>query len=424
MIEASIGAISGLFISFLVMAAVFAMPVALLARARNRPALLPASLATSIAGVLAVTLLPGNAGTAMDGICDFGKPVHLLTSTSALLNIGLFVPSPFLAVLLFRRPATVAAVAVVCSGAVELVQATASLGRACSATDVAANATGALLGTCAGAAWLRLRGERGNRTGADLRWGIGVFLAGTAALGGWFHTSVSITDVVATEDTRDARLKSLEGADEWMNSSAREVFGQQTKTLNSVSEFRGGRTVITLKTDRGELVGWWPDRTLERAWSIDNAGEEGDLNASQVRSKGMEFAKRWFPASVAHSREALNVMGEGNSKVYRLTYRRYVKNVMMPMRLDITITSTGRIMGFESLPTPDPLLPSAAISQDDAKRLAEKETGAKAEAAVLLAQQVAGEWRPVWMMSVNSRTGDTNLFLDAVNGRRVTPDGM
>ncbi|MFG2117202.1 VanZ family protein [Streptomyces sp. NPDC048718] len=422
MIEASIGAVPGLFSAFFVMALLFAAPTAFIAKSRNRPPLLPALLATSIAGVLAVTLLPGSAGGAMAGICDIGRPVHMLTSASALLNIALFAPSPLLAVLLFRRPVTVGAISLVCSATVELIQATVPMGRACSATDLAANATGALLGVCTGAVWLRLRGRRISHVSRDVSWGTSLAAIGAAALAGWFYISVSTTDVVAADDKRSARLDALDGADEWMEESAREIFGKQTKSLGSTSIFEGNRTVITMKTDQGELVGWWPDRSLERAWSIDNTGEEGDLDADQVQAVGQEFAQKWFPTSVADSQKSLNAMGEDNSKVYRLTYRRYSQGVMMPMRLDITITSAGRIMGFTSDPTRDPPITPASISKKEAKRLAEKETGSEAEAAVLLAQKVSNEWRPVWMVSVKSGSKDPNLFIDAASGRRVEPD--
>ncbi|MEW2087622.1 VanZ family protein [Streptomyces sp. NPDC005283] len=421
MIEASIGAVSGLVPIFCVMAALFALPTVLIAKVRQRPAVMPALLAVSVAGVLAVTLLPGNAGTAMEGVCDMGRPTHLLTSSSALLNIALFVPAPLLGVHVFRRPMTVAAVSLLCSGIVELVQATGSLGRACSATDIVANATGALLGVCAGTVWLRLRGSNVGPLVRDLCWGLGLVIVGTAALVGWFHSAVSPVDVVAAEDRRDTYMQSLEGSDEWMAAAVEDTFGEGTKTKDTTSEKSGARTRITVKTDRGEMVGWWPDRTLERAWSTDNKVEEGDLTEAQVRATGRKFAQQWFPDSVADSRETLDGMGDGKAEVYVLTYRRYVKNLMMPMRLDITITAKGRFMGFASKPIPDPVLPPTVISKSDAMRLAKKETGAEAEAAVLLAQKVAGGWRPVWMVSVKSGSKDPNLFLDAVSGQRVMP---
>ncbi|MFE0091823.1 VanZ family protein [Streptomyces sp. NPDC058991] len=422
MIEASIGAVSGLLPVFCAVAALFALPTVLVARAKNRPLAAPTLLAVSVAGVFAVTLLPGNAGNAMEGLCDTGRPIHMLTSSSALLNIALFIPVALFGVLVFRRPLTVAAVGIVASGTIELIQATGSLGRACSATDMAANATGAILGVSIATVSFRLRGTRTSHLVRDLCWGVGIAVVGTAGLAGWFHSGVTSVDVVATMDRRDDHLQSLDGSDEWMATAVEDVFGKGTVTKESNAEFSGERTRISVKTDRGELVGWWPDKSLERAWASDNRGEAGDLTEAQVRSAGHKFAQRQFPDSVAGSRESLTGMGEGSSKVYVLTYRRYVKSVMMPMRLDVTVTSAGRIMGFTSTPTPDPMLPPSTISQAKAQQLAAKAAGAKSDAAVLLAQKVNGRWRPVWMVSVKSDAEDPNLFIDAVNGKRITPD--
>ncbi|MGW1978816.1 VanZ family protein [Streptomyces sp. NPDC001889] len=424
MIEASIGAVSGLVPVFCVMAVLLALPTALVTATRKRPLLLPVLLAVSLAGVLTVTLLPGNAGAAMEGLCDTGSPSRLLTSPSALLNIALFVPAALLGTLVFRRPVTVTAVAVLGSGTVELVQATGSLGRACSATDLVANATGAVAGACAAALWLRTRAPRTERALRDWSWGTGIALAGAAVLAVWFQTSVSTVDAVAAERARENQLLALDGSDAWMAEVAEEVFGPGTRTEETVTDLNGESRRITVVTNRGEITGRWPEKALERAWSSDNRIEDGDLNRAQALTIGAKFAHRWFPDSTAGSRRTLDRMGEAGTPLYVLTYRRYVDDVMMPMRLDITITATGRIMGFASKPEPDPELPPVSVSREEAMRLAKKMSGAPAEAAVLLAQRVRGTWRPVWMTSVKTATQDPNLFLDAVTGERVTPDAQ
>ncbi|MFJ2407311.1 VanZ family protein [Streptomyces xanthochromogenes] len=143
MIKASISAVPGLIAAFLILAAVLAGLTVLAARKLGRPVLLPALLATSIAGILTVTLLPGTAGVEA-GQCDSGLPVHRFTSSSSLLNMDLFIPGAAISVLLFRRPATTIAPFIILSGLVEFIQAVTPLGRSCSAGDLAANATGAL----------------------------------------------------------------------------------------------------------------------------------------------------------------------------------------------------------------------------------------------------------------------------------------
>ncbi|MFD8615593.1 hypothetical protein ACFV09_43095, partial [Streptomyces sp. NPDC059631] len=121
MIEASISAVPGLVAAFLVFGALFALPTVFLLKARSKPWRLPTALAVYVAGILSVTTLPGSAGLEA-AQCDMGAPIHLFTDESALLNVALFAPGAFLAVLALRRPVTVAAAFVCLSGAVELIQ--------------------------------------------------------------------------------------------------------------------------------------------------------------------------------------------------------------------------------------------------------------------------------------------------------------
>ncbi|WP_329400286.1 VanZ family protein [Streptomyces melanogenes] len=403
------------------LAVLSAVPTALVARARRRPVVAPTLFAVSVVGVLAVTLLPGGTGEAMDGYCDTGIPAHLFTSSSALLNIALFVPAPLLAVLTFRRPMTVAAISVLCSGAIELIQATASLGRACSVTDITANTLGALIGSGVGTVWVFLdnRGSVGLKK--DLVWGISVAAAGASTLVGLFTISVSSIDVVAADDRQRTQIQTLSGASDWIEQAAKEIFGRGTEVEETRTQSNGGRWHVTTTTNRGELSGWWPDKLLERASSKQNRGDIGNLTQSQIGEVGGQFAKRWFPQSVTKSRQTMYAVGNGKDKVYVVLYRRYVNDVMMPMRLDITVTSAGRIMDFASRPDPDPELPAVTIGQEKAKQLAKHVTGHQPKHANLLAQKVSGRWRPVWLMDTGK--GDNpDIFLDAVAGSEVTPD--
>jgi hypothetical protein len=48
-------------------------------------------------------------------------------------------------------------------------------------------------------------------------------------------------------------------------------------------------------------------------------------------------------------------------------------------------------------------------------------TGEPPTDAVLLAQKVAGAWRPVWKLGMPEHSKSPDMFLDAVTGREVTP---
>ncbi|MFE9118200.1 VanZ family protein [Streptomyces sp. NPDC007172] len=417
MIKASIGAVPGLISSFLILAGVLAGITALISKARNRPLLLPVLLATCTAGVLTVTLLPGGAGATV-GQCDTGLPVHVFTSSSSLLNIGLFIPAAALSTLLFRRPATVAAVFMVFSGLIEFIQSVTSLGRSCTVTDVVANSIGALAGVGGAAVWLGIRGRTLRRPLRDFGWAAGIALAGSAALAYGFNSQVTGVNVVAIDDSRRAMVDATDGSDTWLSAEAEAVFGTGTHPTGTSAEKDGSRWKIIASTDRGTISGWWPDRTLEKAWASDRHHDTGKLSAAQAGAVARAFARTHFPESLAGSDEAIRTLDDGPDAAYLVTYRRRRQGVLMPMRLDFTITRSGRMIGFTSEAVKDPVLPRATVAETAARRQAAKTAGAEPTSAQLLARQVGGQWRPVWLMSEH----DATVWLDGVTGRRVTPD--
>lgn len=431
MIKASIGAVPGLLAAFLVLAALFIVPVWYVARIRCRPVMVRALFAASVAGIVSVTLLPGNGSTGQGVVCDTGSPFTQLTqssaSTSALLNVALFVPAPFFGVLVFRRPATVAAIAALTSGVVELLQAESDSGRACSVTDFSANTIGALLGALFGvlALWFWRRRDRlqqSPRVGQDLAWGSGVAAVGFLALAGIFHGSVSGYNASAIDEQHRAIVRASAGADEWIAGAAVDVFGKQVQIGQTQDVKDGGRWHLKVLTDRGEITGWWPDRKLERGVAYDNKAEPGTMDGQQAEAVSTRFTQRWFSQDVTGSRETSRKIGDARGHFYQFTYRRYVDGVMMPMRLDVTISAAGRIMGFTARSTPDPKIPKVFITKDNAIETIRRRVGKSPQSAVLLAQKVDGNWHPVWMMGVLDGTKSKDLFLDAVSGKPISPD--
>ncbi|MFF3790894.1 VanZ family protein [Streptomyces sp. NPDC001981] len=418
MIEASIGAVPGLIVSFLVLAAITAIPAALICKARGTPALLPALAAVATVGIVTVTLLPSSAGIS-SGQCDAGMPRHVLTSSSALLNIALFVPATALAVMVFRRPVTIAAAFVAFSSGIEFLQSVMPLGRACSVTDMTANSLGSLIGISLGILGLKLRERPVQRLKRDAVWGVSIAAASAAILAGAFQTQVRAVDVVAIDDRQRAYSDGLDGSEEWILRAATGVFGKGTQVTETSATKRGQHSLITAVTNRGPISGWWPDRTLVQAWATDNQGDEGKLSEAQAREVAQLYAQKWLPDSVKGSTQTIRHVGEDPVQgVYVVTYRRYVHDVMMPMRLEITVTKAGRIMGFTSKPIKDPVLPPTEITEKDAMRRVEEQAGAKPTSAKLLAQPVGGKWRPVWLIGVNG--GDA--FIDAATGQKTQPD--
>jgi glycopeptide antibiotics resistance protein len=425
-IEASIKAVPGLLVSFLLLAALFALPVWLRARKQGGPTALPTVFTVSLAGVTTVTLLPGSAGTSGEGVCDNGfSTTYLLNSPSALLNIALFIPPAFLAVLLFRRPVTVATSIPLTSTCIEFAQIYLVPGRACSLTDLIANSLGGLAGATAAMIFLALSRRGLHESWKDLAYGSGIAAAGAALAIGMFHSSAVATyDDIAAQSQREARLQASQGSTEWIEKAAAAIFGTGTKITQMQEEWRGDRALITAETGRGEISGWWPDKKLKDARSYDNEGEPGHLSREQARKVGADFARTWFPQDVRGSRETVDTIAEemGNRALYVLTYRRYTNGIMMPMRLDITVTSAGRIMGFSALSVPDPALPKADVTREEAYDIVRRNSGATPEAAVLLAQRINGVWRPVWMLGMPDGHKELDVFVDAATGDFVTPE--
>ncbi|MFE5191364.1 VanZ family protein [Streptomyces sp. NPDC056628] len=418
MIDASIEAIPGLLLSFGVLALILALPVGLLARVRQKPVTIRLLCAVSVAGVCAVTLLPTDGGPVGQGaICDVSSPFpQLFLSSSALLNVALFAPAPFFAMLVFRRPLTVVAVAVLSSGLIELIQSEGTMGRACSSTDLVANATGALIGAAGGVVLLRSRGQEARWGKSDVLWGGGLAAVGAMVLTGVFQTSVESYVPLSERDGVKTQARALEGSDAWITEAATDVFGAKTPVREVVSETRDGRYLVTASTDLGDISGWWPEKKLVQAAFKDNRAEAGSLSMGQAAAVGTRFAERWFPEEVRGAERKVRMSGAGETAVYMLSYRRYTAGVMMPMRLSMTVTSAGRIMNFSARAVKDPDLPKVVVTEGEAARLAHQYSGRTTQGAVLLAQHVTDRgWRPVWMIGIES----SDVFIDAVTGRRI-----
>ncbi|WP_158727293.1 VanZ family protein [Streptomyces sp. NRRL S-31] len=415
MIEASVSAVPRLVISFLILAIVLAVPTALVARSRGKAWPIRTALAVYLAGIVTVTLLPGNAGLE-SGQCDVGMPIHLLTSAGSLLNISLFAPGAFLAVLIFRRPVTVAATLSCLSATVELVQSVANIGRACSLSDITANVTGAVLGSLIGAIWVYQRRQAPRRPGRDLLWGALVLAVGTTSAAWVMHSRIESVDVVAMDDQRHRFTSSAVQADDWITSVAKGIYGDDVEMLGTVTEKEGSRLKITANTNRGSISGWWPERDIDRAWSSNTRGEEGGLNHEQVATIADDFARKWIPKNFAGSQRKIRPIGESPTTAYEVTYRRYAQGVLLPMRLDLTVTAAGRVIGFTAKTVEDPALPRVTMNEAKARALASSMTGTPSESALLLAQQIRGDWRPVWLVG----SGNRDVAFDAATGERIT----
>lgn len=427
MIEASIGALPGLMPAFLVIALMLGIPSVLVAKARGGSIGLSLLFTVALAGVLAVTLMPGGGGSGQAGICDVGLPMQdLPASESARLNVLLFVPVSCLAVLLFRRPILALSGTLMLTCGVELVQSWTDLGRACSYDDIKANALGGLLGLFLGTVILWVQKRHSPFTRADALWGICAGAIGALILTAAFAFTVKPVHHEVKSQRMRANMQEMREQDAWLKKTVNELYGKETQIMQSASEkLKDGRWRIRAETPHGDVTVSWPDRKLERFTSKMDSNDSGSLSAAETRAVGDRFAKKWFPDDVAGAKVTDRTI-HGKKELRILVYRRYVDGVMMPMRLDMTVSSAGRITGAAARSIRDPKLQKATVTKIVAKKKAERVAeGAEAVPVKLLAQRVNHAWRPVWMISLvrgPERKVESTVFIDAVTGDEVSPE--
>ncbi|KWT63424.1 hypothetical protein ADL21_03160 [Streptomyces albus subsp. albus] len=434
MIEASVGALPGLIPVFLIAAALFGVPAFLIAKAIGRPVGLPLLLALSLAGVIAVTMMPGIAGTGQADSCDVGLPgLDFLASESAQLNVLLFVPASFLAVLLFRRPLLTLAATLALTCGIELVQGWIALGRSCSYDDVKANALGGILGILLGCLYLWGRRRRLPFTRKDAIWGAGATVAVTAAIAVLFQSTLSSVNYEELHNRAKAAFGDPAEKQEWLAKTVKELYGAHTEVGETeVAMLQHGRWRMRAKTDRGTVAATWPDRKLVEMTTENGQDDNGELSAAEMKKSAEQFARKWFPDEMAGAdAEFRPVMKKQDRGMHLLSYRRYRQDVMMPMRLDIIVTTAGRVVNLTARSVPDPALPTVTLSKTEAKQQAEREeAGTQAEPVSLMAQCIDGAWRPVWLIGLRPKSDLQNpdkkssVFLDAVTGKKVTPEKL
>ncbi|MFD7665626.1 VanZ family protein [Streptomyces sp. NPDC059788] len=356
MIEASVGAVPGLVPAFVIVAVLLAAPTGLVAKVRGRPVTLPMLLATALAGVLTVTLTPGFSGNGKPGTCDEGLPgIAFLASESARLNVLLFIPASFLAVLVFGRPLLVLAGTVVLTTGIELVQGRLDLGRACSYDDVKANVLGGVLGLLLGclASWVRRR--RSPFTRQDTLWGAGALVASTCAVTVACHFTLTTVDYEASHHRASAALGDTGEMREWLLDTVSELYGGATRAEagTQVSRPQPGRWILRAVLPGRTVVATWPDRRLVGIRTEGGRDDAGTLSETEMRKSAERFARTWFPEETSHADARFQHVENGRG-ARLLSYRRREGGAVTPMRLDIVVSTAGRIEGLTTRHLPAP----------------------------------------------------------------------
>ncbi|GCD47683.1 hypothetical protein GKJPGBOP_07476 [Streptomyces paromomycinus] len=299
----------------------------------------------------------------MRGTCDRGLPgTAFLASESAQLNVLLFVPLCFLAVLLFRRPVLVLAGTVLLTGGIELAQGLLPLGRACSYDDVKANALGGVIGLSLGCLCRYLFPRDGRRrspfTRRDTLWGLGAVVASACAVATAFPVTLTIDGYEAMAHRSKAAFGNTDEMRQWFAGTVTEVLGAQAAGSTAIHKPENSRQQWLLRadTDHGSVVATWPDRKLRELRTVSHQREAGapsrrapsssrSLPDAELRKSAEQFARTWFPTETADA-DARFERPRNDPDTRLLSYRHYDHGVMTPMRLDIVVSTSGRILGL------------------------------------------------------------------------------
>ncbi|MEF3119535.1 VanZ family protein [Streptomyces chrestomyceticus] len=365
MIEASVGAVPGLVPAYVITTLLLAVPVGLITKSRGRSAVLPVLFTTALAGVLTVTLMPGLRGAGeSSGTCDRGLPsAAFLASESAQLNVLLFVPLCFLAVLLFRRPVLVLAGTVLLTSGIELAQGHLPLGRACSYDDVKANALGGIIGLALGCLCRYVFPRNGRRrspfTRRDTLWGLGAVVASSCAVATVFPATLTIEDYEATTYRSKAAFGNTDEMRQWFAGTVTKLLGAQANGSTAIHKPENSRQQWLLRadTDRGSVVATWPDRKLMELSTVSHQRAAGapspsrPLPDAELRKSAERFARTWFPTETADAATRFD-HPRNDPDTRLLSYRHYDHGVMTPMRIDIVVSTAGRVMGLTTKALP------------------------------------------------------------------------
>ncbi|KIQ66842.1 hypothetical protein TR51_05190 [Kitasatospora griseola] len=426
MIEASISAAPALFPAFIVLGVIFGFVALRLARRRQRPPAAAVLFGVALAGEMSTTLAPTLSGSWGKPMCSIGSGVwDVAVGQQGLMNIALYVPVAFFGVLALRRPLTVFAGCVALSAMTEICQTLLGTGRSCDATDLVDNALGALAGTVVAVTWLWIRRHKPLSGRKDLLHSLTTAGTGFAVVAAavWLFVPLrsDLSDIVPV-NTQDQQGVSDRIATQLFGPGARVTsFGLHPDPKAS------SQPVLTVVTDRGRFEAEWPSGRLLVSAAANNQVDPGSLTKDQVLKAGTDFAATWFSDLTPSAGPTLTPTGAEGA--FTVSYRRYNSdNVLMPMRLDITVSTSGRIMASSARRDADPQLPRPTVTAETAKQRAVAAVpGSRADTTFILAKQINGQWRPCWAVNLvkqgETQASGTVEFVDAVTGQPVAHQG-
>ncbi|WP_269858034.1 VanZ family protein [Streptomyces sp. RPT161] len=422
MIRAILKANVGLIPVFLILAVILGSLAWWAARRRTLPVWPTVLFAVSLAGEFTATLYPTGRHAGSSHVCSYSKDIAAaFADQQGLMNVAMYIPVALFAVLAFLHPLYVVAACWLLSATTETVQALIPhIGRACDSQDFVTNSTGAVIGVAIGCAWQVLQRSLSVPTKREAVWSVIPLAGGAIALALVHHAAINpmwADSTLTVAHSTDQRALAAQ--------DAKLLFGPSAKVVNiqDQSALRETPELVIVTTDTGQFSIEWPSGQLHDGTNGISALPTAGGSDAEAQAAADAFARKWFPRSLPDTTVRVYKVDPKNARRI-VEYRRYRKadGLLEPMRLDIEVDPGGHIAQYNSRNVPDPELPTARITREQAIATVTSAHPGKVQTAFLLAYQLDGKWQPCWAVTLpssNPHAPGISYLVDAVTGAPI-----
>ncbi|MFI8515436.1 VanZ family protein [Streptomyces sp. NPDC085460] len=354
------------------------------------------------------------------------------TTTQGQLNVLLFAPFGLFAVLATRRALLSVGIGFLFTTIVETGQATLPfVSRLCDTDDLVTNSVGVLAGVAVGSVV-----DRGIRFGKPLsrpavrRTVIGGTAATLLVAGVWTAAIDPVRAVLPTE-APTASPQQLHA----LNSALNKALGSglAVSEANFHNNIEGSSTInAPLPGGYAELT--WPDQEKLTVHFTPSSQGEGTyaywIPGASRRVSTAEQAQQ--VATLYTQRHAAWALPDSQVKVWPvdavdknlgwvIERRRWRGKLLMPMRLDILIEPSGRLVDLIARNVDDPKTPPSKFGEQQAWQRFDsyhkiKSAQARREQPIYLAERRADEWRVHWRLTARYNGTVFSAIVDATTG--------
>ncbi|MFE2943358.1 VanZ family protein [Streptomyces sp. NPDC059255] len=433
--------------SFVFLAAVFTLVVGgiayMQARSRADRPLTMALWVASIAATISLTLWTTGGDTAAQ--CVVNKDIlEPFGTVQGQLNVAMFVPFGLLGALATRRLALMAPLCALFPALIETFQGLAPfISRLCDTSDFVSNTIGAALGVAVGfLANKAFKTSTARTTQVSRRpliacGALAVILAGSWLV--WMEPIV-VERTVTQRTTSSAQESAIRNA---LDEAFGGYFKPDSFEFTPQGDGESGTIMANFKAGAAELS--WPEpeqftvnlisSDLEKGHTFPVPGVSGPVSSNEEAERvAVAYAENFAPWGLRESEISVSRIDEQADLGWIISWRRWDRKVLLPMRLDVVVEPDGRVRDLIARNIDDPEIPKVNISEDNAWAVLNDHYGNAADGAergepVLLAARRDGAWRVHWILTIKNDDLIMGGTVDATDGtfhspekRRAMPD--